>query len=778
MNKLRLNKILLGFILSHLFVLIVPFLFVSAFIIPRFTGIVEQGAKKDAQSSISNAVNVLDMRLKELNELSVIAGQNKYVTEMLADTYRQSSDSIMRQLYLLKDLNAMTASNGFLQDSFFYFENSDSIVAKSAAYSGDLFYSSILSYKGMDKVQWIKKIQDTDFKIRVWPSMEIKKDNTTQRVITYVTKIPFGVVKSSGYLVVLINEDNIRTLFENNQYSKTAMYSIMDEQQNLIVSSGNEDYMRKAVREEKENEFFNTRIGREEFLGFWIKSPTSGWTYTYFLPIDDVMNSVNNLKTVIYIVLFICIAAGVLMSYFLSHNEYKPIKGIFDTIGETGYSKRLEGLRDYDFIKKTIRTAFDENKELETRFKNNIPNIRLNFIDRLLKGRIKSNRELEQVMEVLDIQWLSKGFEVACFKIDDLRGFDKGAATDEKMSEGNLALARFALSNVIEEIASTYGLALIMEEDEGISLLLNFQEGMTEEQCTHAIESIAAQTIEFFYEKMGITISVGIGNLCQDAGLIGKVYREAVQALDYRMLSGKKSIICYSDIHVDSTIYEYPIELELQIIGLAKNGEFEQVRNIMKHIFEENFKKRKLSIKMVRCVAMDIMCTILKVLNEINIHYTEILGENDEFQQTLLDCGTVEEMYEEIIKILDRIGAYIQATKQDDGKKLKMDILAFINDNYFESGLTLTAVSDSFRLSTSYVSGLVKEATECGFTDYLVKLRVEKAIELMKYTNLSVNEISVRVGYPVVHSFIRNFKKYTALTPGQYKEMLEEKKLE
>lgn len=55
-------------------------------------------------------------------------------------------------------------------------------------------------------------------------------------------------------------------------------------------------------------------------------------------------------------------------------------------------------------------------------------------------------------------------------------------------------------------------------------------------------------------------------------------------------------------------------------------------------------------------------------------------------------------------------------------------------------------------------------------SDYLTLLRIERAKELLRETDLSVKEISGAVGYFDVPGFVRRFKKYIGTTPAQYRK--------
>ena len=64
----------------------------------------------------------------------------------------------------------------------------------------------------------------------------------------------------------------------------------------------------------------------------------------------------------------------------------------------------------------------------------------------------------------------------------------------------------------------------------------------------------------------------------------------------------------------------------------------------------------------------------------------------------------------------------------------------------------------------------MNEVLETGFTDYLNSVRIAKAREMLDNTGMSVNEICQATGFNSVQNFIRVFKKYVGMTPGQYRK--------
>jgi YesN/AraC family two-component response regulator len=79
-------------------------------------------------------------------------------------------------------------------------------------------------------------------------------------------------------------------------------------------------------------------------------------------------------------------------------------------------------------------------------------------------------------------------------------------------------------------------------------------------------------------------------------------------------------------------------------------------------------------------------------------------------------------------------------------------------------------IATTFNISEGYVSSLFKEQAGINFTDYVEKQRIRKACELLKTTEMNINEISEKVGYNSVQSFRRAFKRLHGFKPSELRK--------
>ncbi|WP_431087569.1 ABC transporter substrate-binding protein [Paenibacillus sp. 8b26] len=97
--------------------------------------------------------------------------------------------------------------------------------------------------------------------------------------------------------------------------------------------------------------------------------------------------------------------------------------------------------------------------------------------------------------------------------------------------------------------------------------------------------------------------------------------------------------------------------------------------------------------------------------------------------------------------------------------------IRFMQDHYAES-ITLERLAGLLECSPRHLTRLFKKQTNCSPIMYLIQLRMDKAKELLRKTDATLQDIAASVGYPDVYFFSRAFKKYTGVSPVHYRDSL------
>ncbi|MFU1795191.1 AraC family transcriptional regulator [Paenibacillus azoreducens] len=114
----------------------------------------------------------------------------------------------------------------------------------------------------------------------------------------------------------------------------------------------------------------------------------------------------------------------------------------------------------------------------------------------------------------------------------------------------------------------------------------------------------------------------------------------------------------------------------------------------------------------------------------------------------------------------------IRAEREQSTSNMLDRAMAYIRDRFAEE-LSLEDVAEQVHLNPYYFSKVFKQQTGETFIDYVTRLRIDKAKDMMRDGELSLKEVCYAVGYKDPNYFSRVFKKVTGVTPSEYRAQLQ-----
>lgn len=133
--------------------------------------------------------------------------------------------------------------------------------------------------------------------------------------------------------------------------------------------------------------------------------------------------------------------------------------------------------------------------------------------------------------------------------------------------------------------------------------------------------------------------------------------------------------------------------------------------------------------------------------------------ENSKYAEDLL----IE--YESMLKSFNEI---VDNHQSNINSHMINKIIQYISEHYDEQ-LTLSYVSKLFNFNYYYLSSYFSSHNEEGFNEFLNKIRIKKACEFLKQ-DISISDISSMVGYSDQSYFCKVFKKFTGVTPSNFRK--------
>lgn len=157
--------------------------------------------------------------------------------------------------------------------------------------------------------------------------------------------------------------------------------------------------------------------------------------------------------------------------------------------------------------------------------------------------------------------------------------------------------------------------------------------------------------------------------------------------------------------------------------------------------------------------------------------YLESLGSGNTAAVTAdLRAGDVPEgaaaSDDDRMALPDRVAEYRLDSPQvvDADKEMMSALMAFINDHIEEEGLKIEELADAVNLGRTVFYGKIKALVGMSPSDFLRRMRMQRAEELIVKTRLNFSEIAFKVGFSDPKYFTKCFKKETGMTPSEYRQ--------
>ncbi len=149
-----------------------------------------------------------------------------------------------------------------------------------------------------------------------------------------------------------------------------------------------------------------------------------------------------------------------------------------------------------------------------------------------------------------------------------------------------------------------------------------------------------------------------------------------------------------------------------------------------------------------------------------------VMDSNYDVLHQIIQAKSKQELHMICRQFISSVLPKINGSKQKKANSIIEKADRFIEANYSQD-ISLEAVAREVNLSPYYFSRFYKEMTGQNFIDKLANIRIEKAKELLLDPELSIKDISMKVGFTDPNYFSKAFKKITGVTASDYRKLFD-----
>lgn len=776
---LKHSRIFRSFLISYVVILLIPC--IGGYISYRTSISVTQSISiENGITQLQKSQELLERRMAEVEGFTRQLAISQEINVLMND--KSGSMDVYGIWRAMRNVLTFGQTNDFLQNYYIYLANYDLIVTPGSSYRPEHYYESF-HYGDLSFDEWKKEVLRKTHRSEIKPLSPFTDKYTQTSVITYMQSLPLDSFNDSSpaVAVIIIDEKTIASLLSGLTERYGGWVHISDANGNTIVlqgkGGGNPYDIEKlqndpAFDEHKVSQFYKND------LVITTRSDKNGWVYQAGIPRSVLMENANKIKRESWLITGTTMLIGLVIGLALAYRNSSPINQLIGVVKEQFGKSETAERNEFDFLAGNIASMIKKNKLLETELDRQLPLVRDAFIKRLIAGEFESRDEIFSAAEQADINLNQGTGFTGILKINGYSGMDNVEILNELNAARLLlkqALTMMAGPLPMSDMGSDKVVVLFFapaDDEEHTAGEIAADEYRADEHRAEErrITRLMQNLAQYAASEYRITIQAGFGELFSSVLEVGESFEQAKQALEYAAYSNKKGMIWSREAQTENATYYYPLETEQRLAGTIRAGELEESKRMIDLIVAQNLGQRELSVEMKHQLVGEMKGTFLKLLDQ------KVFLESPLFEHTkrrIIDIRSdepLEAAADEFHAVTEVLCGFIANKKKDTHIQLIKDIYGYTENMYADSELTLYRVAEYLERPEKYISQLFKEATGVNYSDHLIKVRMDRAVELLKESNYTVDEIAARVGYNSSHSFRRAFKRLMGISPSIYRQ--------
>ncbi|HHW00253.1 MAG TPA: response regulator [Clostridiaceae bacterium] len=409
----------------------------------------------------------------------------------------------------------------------------------------------------------------------------------------------------------------------------------------------------------------------------------------------------------------------------------------------------------------TKRKEQENKKLIEAKLDASLPLLEENVLNSLISGVFDKYDDLLEKVGNINIDLNYKCFSVMSIFIKDMYNLGRGYV--DLNEDGFLQVY-----NDIKQIVRQYQNYNVFKNMQSIYEVIILCKGDEQDYKKIIAEQIklADEIINTVQNKHGINLRIGIGDWKKGFNNIRHAYEEAKKALKFEKIGGK-DIIFYSGIKnfKDQKEDLYYIE-EKQLSSILQNSGKDEAVRLVKSLFENVNKMQYCKISSLRKAIIDLMLIFERSCRKLSTDFNTNLFDEENYIDIIEKLSSISGLERWTLDTIQRILNNLNDRRQKESIDIIQDIKNYIEANYHED-INLIQLSQKYYMNHIYLSRLFKSQTGENFIDYLTRIRMLKAKELLEKGTFKIKVVSELVGYSNPYYFTKSFKKFFGYPPSE-----------
>lgn len=279
-------------------------------------------------------------------------------------------------------------------------------------------------------------------------------------------------------------------------------------------------------------------------------------------------------------------------------------------------------------------------------------------------------------------------------------------------------------------------------------------------------------------KSAGLKVRVSAGNVHPLPEELRQAYLEAREAKLYHFTLNSQMIIHYEEISAVRRIPEpqSPSSPLLErLLMHIKLQEQEEAVGALRELLRQYLCVPGANPHWVKLKLMELTAALLQLMEEWGsgaaLFFNE--GEKDPYV-VIRQVQNMEELQGWLERFIRRCMEEVGKVRRNKSATYIEKVKSYLETAISDSQLSISDVASRLFLNPNYLRQLFRQETGESFVLYVTRMRLERALELLKDPTLKIQDVAERVGFEEQRYFSSCFKKFFQFTPTEYRESLKE----
>lgn len=770
-KKIKYSKrLLFSLLVSYVLVSIIPFVLIGV-VWSRSDRIVMEQINETGTAMLAQIQKSVNDRVNEIDRTANQLYMNQQTQNMMYSSGDFSGENIIKAVNLIRDTSSYTSLTDSIEIAFTYIAGMDIILTDSTSAKPEMFYKVFLDPSL--PYDTFHSILLRNYSLNSENGAFIRLPATdNKQYLSFWYSLPLGKGGNPlGNICILVNRDKFVSLFDTLSLGYDGMGYLVDGASGEVICSANALPWETVQTVCLQPAMSRAQIDGVEYIS--LKSRFSGVDRSLFLllPTEKFLEPVNLYRRTFSFALVASMLVMAILTTYITYHTYRPLSGIAQHI-EVEENKQGPVQNPLTYLEEGVKTISHQRREYQAIAERSAKIMKEYFVRRILFHPYTGDqKQFSSDCQLYQVALPDPLFCVLAVHVDSAEKYEEDLTGD---SAGEVWYTIADILECIEDGEESSMIAIPNYDRNCIYLILNMQEGSEEEAQRYVKEK--AQWIKDIIERdYPAVATVGIGSIEQEYRLIHQSYLNCQSALEYRLVLGVSAVISYREVPQSAGVapfIEYSGEMENELVSGVRSGNYAKVETILNELFSV-MASQQAPLMTIRCLLFDMVSTVIRIINLSDLDIQSIFDDRDPVEY-LGNCETIEKSWEHFKTVYAKLCEMNQMQKRSHNNELRRQIEAFINEHYDDINLSQQMIADAFGKSANYLSFFFREQTGEKMSAYISNVRIAKALQLLRGTDLSIKDISVMTGFSSDLNFIRVFKKLQGETPGRYRKRMEE----